>query len=188
MITKTRTKIAIAVIMMPILIGGALVALGALSEFLSRFQEGADPSSIFRGHELVIPAEDEAVWLTTAPLSGVSPSRAQQEELIAAYWLAWEALSRAHETGQTDDLSTYWASPVLETIREGITEGQHYITREHELSLLFFSDDRSVAQLEDTFSVTINDIDMTAHATVTLTLDTGRWRIRFLDIEYMINN
>ncbi|MEL6528111.1 MAG: hypothetical protein AAFQ07_20605, partial [Chloroflexota bacterium] len=49
-------------------------------------------------------------------------------------------------------------------------------------------DARSVAQLEDTFSVTINDIPMMAQASVTLTLDTGRWRIRFLDIEYMINN
>lgn len=182
--TKTRTKIIIAVLFAPLLVLIALGLFSGLSAFLSSFQQGADPASIFRGHTLTIPTEDEAIWLSTAPLQGVSPSRAQQEELIAAYWEAWQALSRAHETGLTDDLSTYWASPVLETIREGIHAGEQYDTRAHSLSMLFFSDDRSVAQLQDSFVVTVNGIELTAEATITLTLDTGRWRIRMLTLNY----
>jgi len=182
--TKTRTKIIIAIVFAPLI---ALVLVGlvtGLSQFLSYFQQGADPASIFHGHELVIPDEDQAIWLSTAPLEGVSPSRSQQEELISAYWLAWEAVSRAYETGLTDDLSTYWASPILETMTTSIVAGQDYHTSNHQLSILFFSDDRSVAQLQDEFDISINGIETSATATVTLTLDTGRWRIRYLTINY----
>lgn len=186
--TKTGTKIIIALVFTPILIAILIGLILGLSQFLSYFQQGADPASIFRGHELLIPEEDQAVWLSTAPLTGVSPSRSQQEELISAYWLAWESVSRAYATGLTDDLSTYWASPMLETLGNSIIAGQTYQSSQHELSLLFFSDDRSVAQIHDRFDISANGIETSAEATVTLTLDTGRWRIRLLSIEYVSNN
>ncbi len=186
--TKTRTKIIIALVFTPILIAILLGLILGLSRFLSYFQQGADPASIFRGHELIIPEEDQAVWLSTAPLRGVSPSRSQQEELISAYWLAWQGVARAYETGLSHDLSTYWASPMLDTLADSIIAGQDYQTSHHELSLLFFSEDRSVAQIHDRFDLYVNGIETSAEATATLTLDTGRWRIRLLTIEYLSNN
>lgn len=186
--TKTRTKIAIVLIFAPVLIAILLGIIFGLSQFLSSFQQGANPASIFRGHELIIPEENQVLWLSTAPITGISPSRSQQEELISAYWEAWQAVSRAYETGLTDDLSTYWASPILETLTASIIAGQDYQTSNHQLSLLFFSDDRSVAQLQDNFLLSVNGINTTAEATLTLTLDTGRWRIRFISIDYVSDN
>lgn len=186
--TKTRTKIVIVLIFTPVLIVILLGMVYGLSQFLSYFQQGANPASIFHGHELIIPEEDQVVWLSTAPITGVSPSRSQQEELISAYWEAWLAVSRAYETGLTDDLSTYWASPILETLSTSVIISQDYQTSNHQLSLLFFSDDRSVAQLQDNFLLTVNGIEVSAAATVTLTLDTGRWRIRLLTIKYVSDN
>lgn len=186
--TKTRTKIIVALLFTPILIAIFLGMFLGLSQFLAFFQQGADPASIFRGHELIIPEESQVVWLTTAPISGVSPSLSQQEELVSAYWDAWLAVSRAYETGLTDDLSTYWALPILETLSNSITTDQNYQTSNHQLSLIFFSDDRSVTQLQDSFLLSVNGIKTSANATVTLTLDTGRWRIRFISIEYVSDN
>ena len=186
--TKTRTKIIIMLIFTPILIILLLGMVLGLSQFLTFFQKGADPASIFRGHELMIPEDEQAVWLSTAPIAGVSPSRSQQEELISAYWEAWLAVSRAYETGLSNDLSTYWASPILETLSTSIIAGQEHQTSHHELSLLFFSDDRSVAQLQDDFLLSVNGIETSATATITLTLDTGRWRIRFMTLAYNTNN
>lgn len=186
--TKTRTKMVIAVMLTPALIAIVLGIIFGLSQFLSYFQQGADAASIFRGHELIIPEDNQAVWLSTAPTDGVSPSRSQQEELISAYWLGWVSLSRAYETGLTEDLSTYWASPILDTLTDSIVAGIDYQTSEHQLSLLFFSDDRSVTQIQDQFILTVNGITSTASATATLTLDTGRWRVRMMTIGYETNN
>jgi len=126
--TKTRTKMLIALLFTPILVALLLGVFLALSQFLSYFQQGADPASIFRGHELIIPEEEQAIWLSTAPLRGISPSRSQQEELISAYWQGWITLSRAYETGLPDDLSTYWAAPILETLSNSIVAGVDYQT------------------------------------------------------------
>jgi hypothetical protein len=51
--------------------------------------------------------------------------------------------------------------------------------------VLVFSDDESVIQLQDSFQVTQGNVTLEATATVILTLDNGRWRIRLMTVDYM---
>ena len=100
------------------------VSLSLVAQFISYFQQGADPASIFRGHALVIPAPEEAEWLPFEVADKMRPSQAESEEIIAAYWLAWDALSRAYETGDKTDLLTYWAGAAYDHATAGIRETQ----------------------------------------------------------------
>jgi len=188
--SKVRTKLLIFLLFSPVLLLLVLLIFWGVSQFLASFNKGADPASIFRGNLLIVPEVGEARWLSAAPPQGIAPSKAQQEELIAAYWQGWQALSRAHLTGQTTDLSTYWASPTLETIENTIDPagGIEHRTHHHKLRLTFFSDDRSVATLHDRFILEQNNLTLTVDADVTLTLDGSRWRIRYVTMEYSMNN
>jgi hypothetical protein len=183
--TKTRIKLVIALALSPLFLLLALIFVRGLGQFLAYFHEGADPASIFRGNALIIPSEEEARWLSTAPQQGIAPSKAQQDELIAAYWGAWQALSRAYETGLAEDLSSYWALPILEELESIIPESSplFYQTERHQLEISYFSDDRSIASLFDSFILQKDDIHLAASAETTLSLDNGRWRIRLLRIE-----
>lgn len=192
--TKTQAKIGIFMVSSVVTLFGVLIAVTLISQFLTYFQRGADPASIFNGHTLNLPAEDEANWGTDSSTLTIEPTQAQREELIAAYWSAWQSVERAHLTGDTDDLSTYWALPALDQVRASIDPARPFeqTTYDHSLSLTFFSDDHSVAAFDDSFILeqTLNDETMRyqVEATVSLTLDTGRWRIRLLEISlYLIN-
>lgn len=184
MMSKTRTKLLIALALSPVLLLIVILLVFGFSQFLAYFQQGADPASVFRGNTLIIPSEEEAIWLSTAPEQGIAPSKAQQDELIAAYWGAWQALSRAYETGLTEDLSTYWALPILSEIEIAITSSfpLSYQTEQHQLQITYFSDDRSIAALNDSFIVQKDEIRLSAIAHSILSLDNGRWRIRLLQL------
>lgn len=188
MLTRTRIKFLVAISMTPVLVGIGLAMIYGLSQFMASFQQGADPASIFRGNVLLIPERTQAQWRSTAPPQGIAPSKAQQEELIAAYWEAWQALSRAYQTGLSKDLNTYWALPALERVQAAIDPENTlaHETSRHQLRLLFFSDDRSVAQVQDEFILTQGEIVLAGKANITLTLDNGRWRIRLIEVGYSL--
>lgn len=182
--TKIRAKLCLLGILLPIVLVLTLASFVGLSRFIAYFQQGADPVSIFRGNELTIPDETQAVWLSTTPKRGITPTKGQQEEIIAHYWQAWDDLSRAYELGDDTNLSTHWALPALALVQDAIDRDttQMYETSHHQLQLVYFSDDRSVAHLNDTFLVSLKQGALKATATTTLTLDDGRWRIRLLTI------
>lgn len=172
----------------------AFVGFRLLTKFVGAFNEGADPASIFKGHVLVLPDSEQVVWVTTSPQEGRLPSQAQLEEIISAYWLAWESVGRAHFTNDLRDLKTYWAGPAYSQILSGISPDVRtdFVTHNHKLFLNYFSDDGSVVVFRDeSFFVrrTIEDsninIRLQASAQIIMTLDQGFWRIRHITIDYM---
>ncbi|MBK8020808.1 MAG: hypothetical protein IPK19_05100 [Chloroflexi bacterium] len=181
--SKNTVKLIIFVGALALLIPGSLIGFRTLSDFIAAFNSGADPASIFRGHQLAVPEREEARWLSF-DAEGSAPKQVEREELISAYWLAWESLVRAHETGDPADLPTYWAGPALDAARSAIAGGQTIFTHDgHRLRLLFFSDDSSVALLRDenfhyTQTIAGTPVTLTATAEVVMTLDNGFWRIR----------
>jgi hypothetical protein len=186
MTTKARIKLVIFAAALLILIPVGFLSLSLLVRFVTSFQEGADPASIFRGHQLVIPGPDQAQW---RDLADVDISRAQQEEIIAAYWLAWDGLNRAHQTGDTTDLATYWAGSAYEQVLAGLGTTRSRLHAGHQLYMTFFSDDGSVVAFEDDgFIMTVNTtgepVTVRASASVVMTLDQGFWRIRSLTLHY----
>lgn len=184
--SKIRTKALIFTFTLPIVMVLVAVIVFGLSQFVAYFQQGADPASIFRGNDLRLPDDTQAMWVSTIPQRGLSPSRGQQEELIAHYWSAWQAYSRAYMTQDTSDLSTYWALPALDQIRQAIQPDVELSTTQHQLTLLFYSDDRSVAQLHDQFLLISDAQRLSATAHTTLTLDNGRWRVRQIRLQYQL--
>lgn len=189
--SKTTTKFIIFLIILAVAIPVGLLSITMLTQFVSYFQQGADPASIFHGHELVIPSADQARWLPDTFTEDVRISRSQREELISGYYRAWDAVSRAHETGDPTDLPTYWAGDALEQIRVSIDPEATLIQlhEQHRLQLTFFSDDGSVATLNDIgfhLIQTRDDVTIqtTVNASVVMTLDNGFWRIRLITLSY----
>ncbi len=191
MSNKSRVKFTLFVAGIAILTLVTAAGISLLSGFIAYFQQGADPASIFRGHTLVVPQSDQARWLTVDAVEGKLPSQAQQEEVIAAYWLAWEALGRAHETGDTSDLLTYWAGAAYDHALVSINPDlpRAYAHAGHKLTMRFFSEDGSVTTFQDDgFSITQQSggVEFTLHASalVVMTLDQGFWRIRQITLDY----
>ncbi len=181
--SKTQSKLLIAIGGLVFLGPVLLVALYLMSDFLASFNQGADPASIFHGHQLVLPQPEEARYIPSVNRQGKVPTRAERNELISAYWAAWSALTRAQETGLADDLATYWAGPALGFARNA--ETQPYATAEHKLQLRYLSPDGSLATLTDVrFTLTTADLSVTATAEVVMTLDNGFWRIRLIELNY----
>lgn len=196
--TLLRIKFGIFVLVIAIAIPVVPISFGLVTQFITYFQQGANPASIFRGNKLVLPATDQARWLTSQPLEGASASPAQLEELLAAYWQAWQALSRAYQTNDKSDLLTYWAGDAIGQVERGLDGIQkggqfHFTDRNHQLQLLFFSDDGTSALVQDSnFQVQYTlssagrrvEFSMDTSALVFITLDNGFWRIRQITIHY----
>jgi hypothetical protein len=169
-------------------VAGAL-AVWAVSQFVLAFNQGADPASIFYGAVLIIPKDEQVLWLPDAISTGTKPSHSQRDEVIAAYWQAWLAVSRAQLTGDTSDLSTYWAGNAFKQIS---VDPKHHIQQTdigHKLNLTFFSDDGTVVAFDDhDFSlkqqVQTVTLNITVSASVVMTLDNGYWRVRILTMHY----
>jgi hypothetical protein len=169
-----------------------LLGVRLLSLFVVSFQQGADPASIFQGHKLTLPLPEQARWRSVEipPPPSRAPSQSQREEILAAYWYAWESLQRAYETGKTSDLLTAWSGKAYEQAVAAIQSMPpkariKQVDRNHQLFLHFFSDDSTVAMLDDEAFIieqTVNGqtIKITASAQVVMTLDNGYWRIRYL--------
>lgn len=186
--TKIRLKFYIFLGM--VAVGGFAAALGImlLTQFVAAFQQGADPASIFHGNKLVVPEVEQAHW-DVDTFTTITPTAAQREEILAAYWNAWEALKRAHETGKPNDLATYWAGDAIQQSRQSVVADFQLNHAGHQLSLTFFSDDGSVVAFQDRlfqleYIGTESTIKFQASATVVMTLDNGFWRIRLLRLNY----
>ncbi len=185
--SKNLVKFAIFSGGMLLLVPISLIGFTLMSSFIAAFNTGADPASIFRGHSLYAPDVEEAQWVSIQA-EGTAPTQVELEELISAYWLAWEALSQAHATGDLSDLPTYWAGEALDTARTAAESGVTVAHSGHRLRLVFFSDDSSVAIVRDLgFAYTVTDASgayvLSANAEIVLTLDNGFWRIR----QYTVN-
>lgn len=188
---KARIKFGIFLVGIMVAVVVGIVGLFSLSNFIVYFQQGADPASIFRGHSLIIPLSDQVRWLPSRGLDGKEPKQSEREEMIAAYWQAWLSLERAHLTGDTSDLSTYWAGSAYDFAVDSISPtGQTvFATEDHAIELTFYSSDGSVIALKDrlfSMTQTINQtpITMRASATLVMTLDQGFWRIRQITLSY----
>jgi hypothetical protein len=186
---KSRFKFVLFVLGLVMVVPVGLAAVALLSQFVVSFNQGADPASIFRGHSLALPAADDAEWSSVSDGDGVKPSVAQQEEILTAYWLAWEAVGRAYHTGDTSDLATYWAGGAYEQVLAGNTPPSTLSHTGHHLHLTYFSSDRSVVSFRDeAFTVTRKIDDYTvstqASATVVMTLDLGFWRVRSIMVSF----
>lgn len=169
----------------------ALVGVLLLSQFIAYFQEGADPASIFRGHALVLPVAEDARWGAPRHTGGAFPSIAEQEAILSAYWLAWEALARGYETKNIADFKTYWSGDAYMQAVAGVKLDypQTLDHTSHTLHLEFFSDDGSVVAFEDENFTLIHEIKgnfitMQASASIVMTSDQGFWRIRTLLLKY----
>jgi len=186
---KSRLKFMLFVLGLVMAVPVGLAAVALLSQFVVSFNQGADPASIFRGHSLALPAADNAEWISVSDADGVNPSLSQQEEILSAYWLAWEAVGRAYQTGDTSDLATYWAGGAYEQVLAGNNPSSTLAHTGHDLHLTYFSSDRSVVSLRDeafTITRTIDEhtVSMQASATVVMTLDQGFWRIRSMTVQF----
>lgn len=170
-------------------ISGAL-ALRALFHLIASFQEGADPESAFHGYTVQIPESEQAKWLSSDPQDGGKvPKAAEQEEILSSYWGAWQSLSAAYRTNETDELLTYWTGAAYHQILDTLIEGTDLTTDHHQLSLLFFSDDSSVIHFEDrdfNLEWQNGDLQLSSRTTavVTMTLDQGYWRIRLIEFQH----
>lgn len=192
MTTKLRVKAALFFVGLGLLLVLGVVGVSLLTQFITAFQQGADPASIFRGHKLIIPELTEARWLPARDPQGATPTQAQREEILSAYWSAWEALSRAYETGDTSDLATYWAGDAYRAATEAVTTSPdtRQTHRHHKLRLMYLSSDGAVVAFEDlafTLTQTAGDfpsLTLTPTAWVVMTLDNGFWRIRVLTLEW----
>jgi hypothetical protein len=171
-----------------LVIGLAIIAL--VTQFVAYFQQGANPASIFRGHSLYIPRESEARW-QISDSDGKIPTPAERDEIIAAYWAAWDALGRAAQTGDTSDLLTGWAGSAYEQSLAGIDPAVRLtqLHSGHSLVLRYLSSDGSVVAFDDqSFTLTQErdgtEVTLTVSASVVMTLDQGFWRIRQITLEY----
>jgi len=187
---KSQVKFAIFVAVSLMVIPITFIGVTLLTEFVTFFRIGADPASIFRGHTLTIPEPEEAQWLSFSPLLTSTPTRLESEEILSAYWLAWDSITRAQLTDDTSDIPTYFAGTAFDHIMASLESESFPLIdhHHHELQLGFFSIDKSVLSLQDNFTweTEINDkpMQLQAQATVTMTLDNGFWRIRTLSIDY----
>lgn len=198
MSTKVRIKFLIFVLGVIGLVGGATLGFVLLTQFIHYFQQGADPASIFRGHKLIVPEKAQAQWLDSSAAAYINTpiKRAEREEIIVAYWEAWEALARARLTGNPADLPTYWAGEAYKQVATSLDADQPVILTHsgHKLALTFFSDDGSVVAFEDQDFTLEQQLSsgrdlpppykLRATATVVMTLDNGFWRIRVLVLNY----
>jgi hypothetical protein len=169
----------------------SFVGFRLLTKFIQEFQQGADPASIFRGHTLVVPEPENVLWVTTSPEEGRLPSQAQLEEIISAYWLAWQSVGLASLTNDLQDLKTYWAGSAYTQVLSGIVPDVRtdYVTHNHKLNLVYFSDDGSVVEFRDESffirrTIEDNKLSLAASAQITMTLDQGFWRIRHITFHY----
>lgn len=185
--SKSRLKLLIFLGGAAVLLPTALIVFSLLSQFVTQFQRGAVPASIFHGHSLTIPSPDQAEWIAdTANLNSFLPSRSEREEIIGTYYDAWEALARACLTGDASALATYWAGGAIQQAKAaiaGCAKNTVLVHKWHQLQLQFFSDDGTVVSFNDDsfdYSVTVAGVtdDLRASALITMTLDTGVWRIR----------
>lgn len=190
MISISRVKFGIFISGLVVVIPMAALLLMLLSALVASFQQGADPASIFKGNTLLIPEREEAYWrITTA--DGRYLDQGEQEEILSAYWAAWEAFARAHETGLLEDLPTYWSGTAIQQVIDGVDPDRPLIIshKNHELVLTFFSDDGSVVAFHDenfTLQHNLNGqtLTFTATAHVVMTIDNGFWRIRLFELSY----
>ncbi len=181
---KTRLKFLLFIGILPLAIIVSLLLLLRFSNIISSFQAGADPAAIFRGHQLILPAVEDAVLLVSdLKRGGKYPTRSQRDELIASYWLAWEAIDRAYQTGLTQDLATSWALPALDIVIQSLAEGG-FRTEQHQVRLIYFSADGTFASVEDKFIVYTDHYRLNVKGDAMLTLDDGRWRVRYLELHY----
>ncbi len=180
---KAQLKFGVFVAAVIVAIPAAALAVALLTQFVAAFQQGANPASIFHGHTLHLPAAAEARWLS---VDGAALSPAEQEEILAAYWAAWEAFARAQTTGDTSDLLTYWAGPAYQQALAGMASPRAITHHGHHLRLTFLSDDGSVVAFDDApFSLTEDSSTaLTASASVVMTLDQGFWRVRVMTLRY----
>lgn len=188
---KARLKLMIFVGVTAAAIPLGVLVMIVLSQFVAYFQQGADPASIFRGHALIIPQPEEARWVIVDDAEGESLRRAEQEQILAAYWSAWAGLSRAHQTGDISDLPTYWAGAAYDQAIAGVLSDSTLRLAHggHQLSLTFFSDDRSVVAFEDERFILDYHyegyiISVQASASVVMTQDQGFWRVRQIAIRF----
>ncbi len=187
--SKDKVKFWIFAFGIALLIPLSLIGFALMSSFIAAFNTGADPASIFRGHSLYAPDIEEAQWVSIEA-EGTAATQVELEELISAYWLAWEALEQAHVTGDLTDLPTYWAGDALGMARNSAESGVTITHSGHRLRLVFFSDDSSVAVVRDLgFAYTVTDANgayaLTATAEIVLTLDNGFWRIRQYNVDFL---
>jgi hypothetical protein len=185
--SKVHAKFLFFLLGIAVAVPLVVLLISLIGQFLAYFQQGANPASIFRGHELVIPKREEARWLPFEGYDGAEPSQVEQDEILAGYRDAWLALTRAHETGDTTDLLTYWAGDAYRQVLSAVNPKQPMQQKDtgHRLRLTFFSDDGSIVAFEDdnfTLQQTIgkDTLKLTASASVIMTLDNGFWRIRTL--------
>lgn len=182
---KSRLKFAIFVGGLMMVIPLSLIGVSLLAQFITYFQQGADPASIFRGHALLITDAAEMHWLSVGDYTGETPTRSEQEEIVAAYWLAWEALIQAQRTGDTSDMATYWSGMAYDQALAGMNQSMMQDHTGHRLKLVFFSDDGSVVSFRDvSFTIVQPTIPLTVSAQVVMTLDQGFWRVRAITLEY----
>ena len=195
MFTKSQVKFIIFIFAIIIFVPLFGFTFSRVTGFVTSFQQGADPASIFRGHTLIVPEPEQAVWLPFAEDEGNPPTLAQSEEIIAAYYDGWEAVSRSYFTRDTTDLLTYWGGAAYESVLADITNpaitSQRHIG--HHLELGFFSIDDSVIGFTDkrfwlTREIGGIEIEVQATAEVIMTNDNGWWRIRSLTIFYHEEN
>ncbi|MBX3082879.1 MAG: hypothetical protein KF716_14680 [Anaerolineae bacterium] len=196
--SKARLKLTIFLIALPVTFFGGLLGFRLLLAFITSFQQGADPASIFHGALLIVPSPDQVTWKSievSAPAK--QPDRGQQEQISAAYWGAWRSLERALMTGNTSDLATYWAGAAYQQVNAlvqtnaGLPRTQRRTQTDlgHQLYLKFYAEDDSVIQFEDrNFSITYTTAGKSrtvhASASIVMTLDNGYWRIRLISLHY----
>lgn len=189
--TKARLKMVFFAMFVAVAAPVGLASITLLTSFIASFQQGADPASIFHSHSLAIPTAYEAQWLSLPQHIDMQPSQAEQEAIISAYWLAWEAIEQAYATRDTSDLKTYWAGSAYQSILtnmdsdERLSLGQTH----HQLHLRFFSADGTVAAFQDEgFKIlqTVSSLSfkLEASASVVMTLDQGFWRVRYITLQY----
>src|SRR5262249_32528317 len=102
----------------------------------------------------------------------------------------WDALARACLTGDTSALPTYWAGGAITQARAAVAScpKNAVLTHQwHELQLQFFSDDSTVVAFTDQafdyrYTVAGLQDDLRPNASVTMTLDSGVWRIRQISL------
>jgi hypothetical protein len=181
--SKNRIKLAIFLAAVPVALLVLLLIFRALGGLIALFNTGANPASIFRGAELTLPQAGQARWIPDTGDTGNTMSDAQREAVLAAYWGGWAALARAYKTGLRTDLATYWAGGAY----DGLDLSGSGESAGHKLRLRYFSDDGTVAALDDVGFTLDPALEIYASASVVMTLDSGYWRIRSITIQFVKN-
>lgn len=196
---KALTKFGLFVVGLALAGLVGLAGFSLLTRFVTAFNQGADPASIFRGNTLSIPATDEARWRTLTPMDETSavPSAVEREQVLAAYWDAWNVLDRAHQTGDPSDVATRWAGGAHEQVLASMDPARPMTQAHggHTLDLTYFSDDGSVIAFEDVSFVLTQTVRIAAtgeeqrekvcvSASVVMTADQGFWRVRTIRLRY----